>query len=70
MVPLDVSNTRYDGGMNMKGFWYGVLMTIAIFIFIILPPTFLFYESEGLGMVSIFHLRNLEFGMQSNGKRS
>lgn len=52
MVPIDVSNVRYDGGFNMKVFWYVVLMVMAFFIFVFMPLALLFYESEGLEMVS------------------
>lgn len=27
MLPLDVSNVQQGGGLDMKGFWYGITMT-------------------------------------------
>jgi hypothetical protein len=47
LLPLDVSNVQEDGGLDMKGFWYTMTMTSMIFIFIILPTSYFYYETEG-----------------------
>ena len=60
LVPLDVANTRNNGGLDMKSFWYTILMTSAIFIFIVLPTAMFFYEAEGDAMVSLIRLTSSE----------
>lgn len=47
LLPLDVANARTNGGLDMKSFWYTLLMTTCIWIFLILPTAMFFYESEG-----------------------
>jgi len=55
MVPLDVANSRIDGGLDMKAFWYAICMMMCIFIFIFVPIALLFHESEGMGLVSLIY---------------
>jgi hypothetical protein len=45
MVPLDVSNARIGGSMDMKNFWYSMLMITSIFIFLIIPVMMFWSES-------------------------
>ena len=62
ILPLDVSNVQNDGELDMKGFWYTLTMTSAIFIFIILPIAMFFYETEGDELKSrIWHVVLMEF---------
>lgn len=52
LVPLDVSNTWIDGGMDMKTFWYIILMVNAILLFFVLPVGMWFYEAADESIVS------------------
>lgn len=62
VLPLDVSNVREGGGLDMKGFWYTITMTSAIFIFLILPVAYFYYETEGDALRSrIWHATKMEF---------
>lgn len=53
MLPLDVSNTRGDAGLDMKTFWYTIYCLIAVFVFLVLPFSLFFYETEGDEIVSL-----------------
>jgi LMBR1 domain-containing protein 1 len=48
LVPLDVANaSALDvGGIDMKGFWYFVYLTVLIFICLLLPFALFFYETD------------------------
>jgi LMBR1 domain-containing protein 1 len=48
MVPLDVANASAidSGGIDMKGFWYFVYLTVLIFICLLLPFALFFYETD------------------------
>jgi LMBR1 domain-containing protein 1 len=62
ILPLDVSNVQEGGGLDMKGFWYTMTMTSAIFIFLILPVAYFYYETEGDALRSrIWHATKMEF---------
>jgi hypothetical protein len=62
LLPLDVSNVQENGGLDMKGFWYTMTMTSMIFIFIILPTSYFYYETEGDELKSrIWHATLMEF---------
>lgn len=62
ILPLDVSNVQNDAGLDMKGFWYTLTMTSAIFIFLILPIAMFYYETEGDELKSrIWHATLMEF---------
>jgi hypothetical protein len=62
ILPLDVSNVQNDAGLDMKGFWYTLTMTSAIFIFFILPVAMFYYETEGDELKSrIWHAVMMEF---------
>lgn len=68
MVPLDVANTRLEGEIDMRAMWYTITSIMCFFLFIFVPIALFFYESEGLGMVSLIpHFRNPEFGTRSSG---
>jgi LMBR1 domain-containing protein 1 len=48
MVPLDVANVSAldTNGIDMKGFWYFVYLTVLIFICLLLPFALFFYETD------------------------
>lgn len=63
ILPLDVSNVQNGSGLDMKGFWYTLTMISAIFIFLILPISMFYYETEGDPLKSrIWHATLMEFG--------
>lgn len=49
MLPLDVGNTRTNGGFPMQILWTIDLILVAIYSFIIIPFTIFFYEAEEEG---------------------
>lgn len=62
LLPLDVSNVHEGGNLDMKGFWYTMTMTSAVFIFLILPIAYFYYETEGDELKSrIWHAVKMEF---------
>lgn len=46
MLPLDVGNSRGDGDLDMKNFWYAMFMMIAIIVAVLIPCAIYFYESD------------------------
>lgn len=47
MLPLDVSNTRGEGGdIDMKLFWFIVYLATAVMILIIIPALIYWYEAD------------------------
>src|SRR5690348_12679266 len=46
LLPMDVANSRSDGGLPMAILWLIIYMTIAIMCVIIIPFTIFYYESE------------------------
>ena len=46
MIPLDVSNVRDAAGLDMKNFWYAMIIISAIFIVFILPVCMFWSESS------------------------
>lgn len=45
LIPLDVANNSAQdpGGIDMKGFWFFVYMTVLLFICLLLPFALFFY---------------------------
>lgn len=48
LVPLDVANASAldPTGIDMKGFWYFIYMTVLIFICLLMPFALFFYETD------------------------
>eukprot|EP00357_Protocruzia_adherens_P006001 CAMPEP_0115005264 /NCGR_PEP_ID=MMETSP0216-20121206/19751_1 /TAXON_ID=223996 /ORGANISM="Protocruzia adherens, Strain Boccale" /LENGTH=499 /DNA_ID=CAMNT_0002371523 /DNA_START=100 /DNA_END=1599 /DNA_ORIENTATION=+ len=46
LLPLDVSNTRHNGGLDMTFFWILIYIIIAIFVFFLIPFTMFYYETD------------------------
>lgn len=48
LVPLDVANASAidASGIDMKGFWYFIYLTVLIFICLLLPFALFFYETD------------------------
>ena len=48
LIPLDVANNsaQNDGGIDMKGFWLFIYMTVIIFICLLMPFALFFYETD------------------------
>ena len=46
MVPLDVSNTRYDGGLDMVTFWEIIFLVIALMTIFLIPFFIFLYETD------------------------
>jgi LMBR1 domain-containing protein 1 len=46
MMPLDVSNARHNGGLNMKDFWLAMYVIVFIMIVFLLPFGIFLYESD------------------------
>lgn len=62
LLPLDVSNVQEGGGLDMKGFWYTMTMISMVFIFLIFPIAYFYYETEGDETRSrIWHATKMEF---------
>jgi hypothetical protein len=62
LLPLDVSNVQEGGSLDMKGFWYTMTMISAVFIFLILPVAYFYYETEGDALRSrIWHATKMQF---------
>ena len=55
-MPLDVSSSRNNGGLDMKGFWFTMTMTSWWFIFLVLPIAYFYSDAEG-GELSLKLLR-------------
>lgn len=47
MLPLDVSNSRGEGGgIDMKLFWFIIYISTAGFLLIIIPSIIYYYEAD------------------------
>ncbi len=46
MLPLDVSNARHDGGLNMKDFWLAMYVLVFVMVVFLLPFGIFLYESD------------------------
>lgn len=46
LLPLDVGNTRANGGLDMITFWYAIYGAAALCITILLPFAIFYYESD------------------------
>jgi LMBR1 domain-containing protein 1 len=46
MLPLDVGNSRTNGGFPMQTLWYIVLITLAVLAVIVIPFSIFYYEAE------------------------
>jgi hypothetical protein len=46
MLPLDVSNSLTNGGLNMRVFWWIVYMTILVAVTVLLPLAIYVYETD------------------------
>lgn len=46
MLPLDVSNARHGGGLNMKDFWLAMYVAVFVLVVFLLPFGIFLYESD------------------------
>ena len=46
MVPLDVANSRGNGGLDMESFWFFIYATIAFMVVVFLPFAIFLYETD------------------------
>ena len=46
MLPLDVSNSRSNGGMRIDIFWQIIYILVMVMLALVLPWTLFYYESE------------------------
>jgi hypothetical protein len=47
VLPYDVANTQGDGGgLNVTIVWYIIYLATALFLSVIIPFAFFFYESD------------------------
>lgn len=46
LLPLDVANTRLNGGFPMDQIWLAIYVIIAVFVVVIIPFAVFYYESE------------------------
>ncbi len=46
MIPLDISNARNNGGLDMTNFWLAMYFLVFLFVVFILPFSIVLYESD------------------------
>jgi LMBR1 domain-containing protein 1 len=48
MVPLDVANESaiLTNGIDMRSFWFGIYITVLIFVTVLIPYAIFFYETD------------------------